>query len=297
MLSLCLAMLLVYPASDLVIKDGDRIVMVGGALIEREQQYGYVEVMLHRIFPDKKFTVRNLGWSGDTVWGEARAEFGTQKDGYKKLVEQVKACKPTVLILGYGTNEAFAGKAGVEKFAKQYRQLLADVATTETRCVFLTIPKPKLAKVSPNFAQAEYDAAIKTLAKERNGFVVNLNNLLHSSSNYMRWMDTRRTDDGIIPNEFGYSLLAIKIAFDNEMRLSEALRNDIPDAKISLEIELRRLIIRKNELYFHQYRPQNDTYLFLFRKHEQGNNAVEIPKFTPLIEELDAKINEMKGKK
>ena len=59
--------------------------------------------------------------------------------------------------------------------------------------------------------------------------------------------------------------------------------------------DLRQLIIRKNELYFHQYRPANETYLFGFRKHEQGNNAVEMPKFTPLIEELDRKINE--GKK
>ncbi len=41
---------------------------------------------------------------------------------------------------------------------------------------------------------------------------------------------------------------------------------------------------RKDQLFFHRYRPQNETYLFLFRKHEQGNNAVEIPQFDPLIQ-------------
>ncbi|GIW91278.1 MAG: hypothetical protein KatS3mg109_1710 [Pirellulaceae bacterium] len=54
--------------------------------------------------------------------------------------------------------------------------------------------------------------------------------------------------------------------------------------------QLRQLIRRKNELYFHRYRPQNETYLFLFRKHEQGNNAVEIPQFDPLIADLEARI-------
>ncbi len=57
---------------------------------------------------------------------------------------------------------------------------------------------------------------------------------------------------------------------------------------------IRREIVRKNELYFHRWRPQNVTYLFLFRKHEQGNNAVEIPQFDPLVDNLDARINAAK---
>ena len=43
---------------------------------------------------------------------------------------------------------------------------------------------------------------------------------------------------------------------------------------------LRRAIIAKNRLYFYRWRPQNETYLFGFRKHEQGNNAREIPSST-----------------
>ena len=57
--------------------------------------------------------------------------------------------------------------------------------------------------------------------------------------------------------------------------------------------ELRRKIVRKNELFFHRWRPQNETYLFLFRKHEQGNNAVEIPQFDPLILELEEEIQQL----
>jgi hypothetical protein len=56
---------------------------------------------------------------------------------------------------------------------------------------------------------------------------------------------------------------------------------------------LRATIHAKNELYFHRYRPQNETYLFLFRKHEQGKNAVEIPQFDPLIADKEKLIFEL----
>lgn len=58
--------------------------------------------------------------------------------------------------------------------------------------------------------------------------------------------------------------------------------------------QLRQLTVNKNELYFHRWRPQNITYLFGFRKHEQGNNASEIALFDPLIAELEKQIHEAK---
>jgi lysophospholipase L1-like esterase len=53
---------------------------------------------------------------------------------------------------------------------------------------------------------------------------------------------------------------------------------------------LRQAIIAKNQLYFYRWRPQNETYLFGFRKHEQGQNAREIPQFDPLIAAKEAEI-------
>jgi hypothetical protein len=53
---------------------------------------------------------------------------------------------------------------------------------------------------------------------------------------------------------------------------------------------LRRAVVTKTQLYFYRYRPQNETYLLLFRKHEQGNNAAEIPQFDPLVEKQDQRI-------
>ncbi len=57
---------------------------------------------------------------------------------------------------------------------------------------------------------------------------------------------------------------------------------------------LRQTINAKNQLYFYRWRPQNETYLFGFRKHEQGNNAAEIPRFDPLIESREKQIAEQR---
>ena len=78
---------------------------------------------------------------------------------------------------------------------------------------------------------------------------------------------------------------------------TEELSNGIDVTPISARNRARFLneaINEKNTLFFHRYRPQNETYLLLFRKHEQGNNAAEIPQFDPLIAELEKKIAELK---
>ena len=60
--------------------------------------------------------------------------------------------------------------------------------------------------------------------------------------------------------------------------------------------QLRDAIIAKNRLYFDRWRPQNQTYLFGFRKKEQGQNAKEIAEFDPLIEKAEKDIAELRKK-
>ena len=103
-------------AGPLELKDGDRVVFLGNTLIEREQRYGYWESALTLANPDKNITFRNLGWSGDTVWGEARASFDSPAVGFRRLQERVVAAKPTAILVGYGLNESFAGMAGLPRF-------------------------------------------------------------------------------------------------------------------------------------------------------------------------------------
>lgn len=57
---------------------------------------------------------------------------------------------------------------------------------------------------------------------------------------------------------------------------------------------LRKLIVSKNVDYFNRWRPANDTYIFGFRKHEQGRNAAEIPQFDPIIAQKEEQIAKLK---
>src|SRR5579863_8933052 len=103
-LALALAPAASLAADAFSLKAGARVVLVGSTLIEREQSYAYWETALTERYPGAIF--RNLGWSGDTVGGVARASFDAPAVGYKRLVEQVLALKPTVILVGYGTNES-----------------------------------------------------------------------------------------------------------------------------------------------------------------------------------------------
>ena len=98
------------------LKDGDRIVLVGDTLIERDQRYGYLETLLSISNPDKNLVFRNLGWSGDTVGGVSRSGFDPPEAGFEQLRQQILAVKPTVVVVGYGMADSFAGEAGLPAF-------------------------------------------------------------------------------------------------------------------------------------------------------------------------------------
>jgi lysophospholipase L1-like esterase len=63
-----------------------------------------------------------------------------------------------------------------------------------------------------------------------------------------------------------------------------------PGPELAQVEQLRKTINEKNLLFFYRWRPQNITYLFGFRKHEQGQNAVEIPRFDPLVDAKEKEI-------
>lgn len=65
---------------------------------------------------------------------------------------------------------------------------------------------------------------------------------------------------------------------------------DVTQPLTPAQERLRQTILGKNVLFFHRHRPENETYLRGFRKHEQGNNAAEIFAFEPLVAEQDREI-------
>ncbi len=269
------------PAFEL--KDGDRVVLLGGTFIEREQSYGHVEALLTSRFSNRNVTYRNLGWSGDTVWGEARSRFGPPAEGFDHLKQHVEALKPTVIFVNYGLNESFAGKAGLPEFENGLNVLLNVLDKTGAKIVLITprrletLPPPLPNPAKANERLADYVKVLQSTAAKRGYRVVDLFNDFPADPKYLL------TDNGLHLTEPGYREAAKVIA--NSLGLGV-----IPEESN----KLRATIVAKNQLYFYRWRPQNETYLFGFRKHEQGNNAREIPLFDPLVAAKEAEIAKLR---
>ena len=170
----------------------------------------------------------------------------------------------------------------------------------------------------------QYSKAIEELAKERGARFVSLREISNK-----RWgSPLQLTDNGIHLNAAGHQRAGFELekglewpsppwtfAYHERVRKADAALNDVlknrgnileakakRDREIAAEQNSRAAkvaallaaIIRKNALFFHRWRPANETYLFGFRKREQGQNAVEIPKFDPLIEAAEAEIERLK---
>lgn len=387
------------PEGKFQLLDGDRVIFVGDTLIERAQTSEYIETRLSSLYPERNILFRNLGWSGDTVFGEARAGFGTVADGFAQLKQQVYGLKPTVIVVGYGANSAFEGETGLPKFVDGFRTLLDVLAVTKAEIILLSpLPQerlgPPLPDPEPQNANIRlYRDAIARIAEERGLRFVDLVERLGESgispsarpltdngihlTPYGYWhaarvleealelprsewkvvLDTKtqqvrasgttltklQTEAGTLRFELRDELLPVaapprpllplhvKVPVPSDPAMTVRAAGErrtlqvagLPAGRYVLKIDgqpvvtataaewaagvtlaggpeftqtegLRRAIVTKNQLYFHRWRPQNQTYLFGFRKHEQGNNAAEIPEFDPLVEDAEAKIAELR---
>lgn len=266
------------------VKPGDRIALIGSGWVERMHNHPWLETMLTLEVPGVTF--RNMGWSGDTVFGDARAVFGSRTDGYQRLMRDLEFASPNLAILCYGENEAHGNEAQRAEFLQGYHKLVEDLKRKGCRIV-MVIPRQR-EDAGPQFPNPRYynsnlaqlAEGIRKIASDHQAAVVDLRQFAS---------DKKYTDEGVVWKDQGYKESAREIlsqlgykslAFDRVATQTESLS------------ELKSAIQSKNEWFFHRYRPQNETYLFLFRKHEQGNNAVEVEQMEKYVREGETKINQ-----
>ena len=289
----------------LELKNGDRVLFIGDTFFEREVDYGQIETRLTAAFPDRNVTFRNLGWAADTPLGRSRASFDWNKpedEWLKRVKEQVALVKPTVAFLSYGMTASFTGEAGIPKFKADISRLMdaieevsgsATDGPNKMRFVLLG-PVDRERGSGPESEIGQHNAtlvavgdALRTLAGQRGGQFVDLFDLASRHGVFLQ-------PDGIHLSESGYQPAAERIVAVLTGPLASAPFTE----EATPEFELLRAAIRKkNELFFHRWRPENWTYLFGFRKQEQGQNAVEIPRFDPLIEEWEKRIAKLRDLK
>lgn len=283
-------------AADPLLRDGDRLLLVGNTLFEREPSHGGWELNLLLAEPRLRVTVRNLGWSGDTVWAESRGIFDAPAVGYQRLLELIRELQPTVILLGYGSVEAFTPER-LPAFRTQYEQLCRDCSATGARLLHLA-PLPLEASQLPGKPDAarahaeryhasieDFTAAIAEVSSARNEALLNLQPL---------WSARDSTAPPLTEN--GQQLSAAGYASTGAELMRQLGLTPTPvDVALSADLApLREAVREKNLLFFHRWRPQNFTYLFGFRSYEQGQNASEIARFDPLIEAAEHRILELR---
>lgn len=360
------------------LKDGDRVVFLGNSLFENDFQYGYLELALTTRFPDRFVTFRNLGWTGDNVFGDARSTFTNPPTAYEHLMNQLTQAKPTIVLLGYGGVEAQEGEAGLPRFKDGLTKLLAKIDQLGAQTVLLS-PIPVVAfdssqNVSQRNAMLErYAAEIAKIAAERGKRFIDLYKPIQELSRKAPILE-----NGVHLNETGYYHLAtllekglglapagetvtinigkngaeapapakildsgkenvplkftiaesylplplpapdpetetvvaegrtlkitgLKKGFytltaDNDEVITASAKQwaeGVPirhGASYTQAEQLRQLILKKNELFYFQYRPLNQTYILGFRSYEQGRHVKGLEEQNILIKWIESQI-------
>lgn len=278
-----------------LLRDGDRVVLLGEGFLEREAQLGIMETALTIAHSQSQLTFRNIGWNGDTVWAESRGVFDSPAEGYRRMLALIGELEPTVILVAYGRNESYAGPQGVDAFRSQLTTLCSDLsqpappiddrqAPPPPRLVLVT-PLPFLkASTCPdaehrNALLADYAVAIREVAASLEAPVIDLFATF-----------PRENDNGLLSQD---GIQLTRPGYEAAARILVAATGGSLDSENFAEFEsVRQRVAEKNELFFHRWRPANETYLFLFRRHEQGNNAVEIPQFDPLVAKAEGDIRD-----
>ncbi|CAN5766198.1 hypothetical protein BH24BAC1_BH24BAC1_33240 [soil metagenome] len=361
--------------APLALKDGDRVVFVGNSLFENDLPYGYLELALTTRWPHVHATYRNIGWTGDTVWGEARG-YISPPSHYALLVEQLTEAQPTVVFIAYGAIEALEGEAGLPRFSQGLNQLLDQIDQLGAKAILLS-PLPSLAAASAedaamrNTMLERYAAAITKTASERGKQYIDIftpfqvrNDKQHLSDNglhlnetgYHFLASTIEKGLGLAPRQESFTINLAKNAAEatapakildtgknkailtftlNEGYLplplpeqaegtaaasgqvlkiaglkkglytltaydSQVITASAKEWKEGVAIrqgalysqaeQLREKINKKNELFFHQYRPLNKTYISGFRSYEQGRHAKGLEDLSIIITWIEGRI-------
>jgi lysophospholipase L1-like esterase len=190
------------------LKNNDRVVFLGNSLFENEYRYGYLELALTTRWPGRNVTFRNLGWTGDNVWGEARSTYTNPPTPYQHLMTQITNAQPTLVFVAYGGVEAQEGASGLPRFKEGLTKLLDKIDSLGAKSILLS-PIPVMyedtsAHVAKRNADLElYASAIAKMATERGKQFIDIYAPISEFSKKNAVLE-----NGVHLNELGYYYLA-----------------------------------------------------------------------------------------
>ena len=195
--------------SPFELKNGDRVVFLGNSLFENDFQFGYLEMALTTRFPDRNVTFRNLGWTGDNVFGDARSTFTNPPTPYQHLIQNITKAEPTIVFLAYGGTEAQEGEAGLPKFKDGLNKLLDRIDSLGAKTILLSTIPVMIRDTSINMTKRNadlelYASAIAKISADRGKQFIDIFKPIQEISS-----KSEIIENGVHLNEAGYYHLAV----------------------------------------------------------------------------------------
>ncbi len=166
----------------LTLKTGDRVVLLGGTFAERLVSAGYFETLLVSRQPKLRLSLRSLAWPADEVtrkefqfelirymngrrgWAEGdRVLLQPRPRDFGDVFSHLGRQQPTVLLLCFGFNESFRGRAGLKDFQKDLESFVRQLkrgAKTDQPKTRVTI-SPQIVLVSPTAQESISPLAVE----------------------------------------------------------------------------------------------------------------------------------------
>lgn len=269
------------------LKANDRVVLIGNTLAERMQYFNHFETQLMTRHPDLQLSVRNLGWSGDTLTLQPRPL------NFLDAAAQLTELKADVMLAFFGLNESFDGEAGLPKFEKD----LEGYIQTQRQARYNGTSAPRLVLVSPiaheklahlvhvdtvarNRELSRYTEAMrKVAANEKVTFV----DLFTPTKELMEKAAGAAplTINGIHLNEDGDRIVAGLLMEALGLEAGDSMRDATAAQRKGLDA-LREMIREKNQQFLYRYRFLNAEYVVGRRVEPFGS-----VNFPPEMKQLD----------
>ncbi len=264
---------------------GDHVCIIGNALAERMQHDGWLETLIHARFPSHELTFRNLGFSGDELAGytanpdankRLRSDsFGTADQWLgasapiprpdaiadKSVVNPNRfekvGTKPDVILAFFGSNESWAGEAGLPKFKAELEAFIKHQRSQKyngkaaPRLVLFS-PIAFEDHQSPNLSKGEvqnknlklYTEAMRDVAKAHN---VPFVDLFTPTAALYREAKSPLTINGVHLNEEGNRVVASLIE-------DAIIGPPNPVDRSAFYERVRPAVQQKNALFYQRYR-------------------------------------------
>jgi hypothetical protein len=270
------------------------VALVGGEDMVAMAERPMIELILLQQPGLEGMKVRNLACEGDTVFEQFR------QLNFPSWEDQMKKVGATVVIAQFGKMESLRGIDALDDFVAAYENLL-DRFTARGRRILLLSPTPfgkppraqggpAIGDHAPDLSSRNHDldtyvAAERALANRRGLPFVDA-----FSPSLNEGIPTR---DGIHCEFDARSESIVAATFARELGL-----NQVADSTLGKKI--RPLVVEKNRLWFHYWRPQNWAFLAGDRTEQASSRdhrdpsirwfPAEMEKWLPLIAAKEAEI-------